>query len=53
MFTRLYQNAIICVHMQYGVSVLHAAAWGRLSDLAKELIEAGLDIHHKTKVRVR
>ena len=32
---------------------MHAAAYGGLSDVAKELIEAGLDIHHTNKVRVR
>ena len=32
--------------------MLFAAAWGGLSDLAKELIAAGLDIKHENKVRV-
>ena len=39
--------------VQDGSCVLYAAARGGLSDLAKELIAAGLDIHHKNKVRVR
>ena len=52
-FARLCQNAIICVHMQSGASVLYAAAHGGLSDLAKELIDAGLDINHKKKVRAQ
>ena len=38
---------------QDGSSMLHAAANGGLSDLAKELIAAGVDIHHKDKVRMR
>ena len=32
--------------------MLHAAAFGSLSDLAKELVEAGLDIKHTDKVIV-
>ena len=38
--------------MQDESSVLYAAAFGGLSDLAKELVEAGLDVKHTNKVLV-
>ena len=44
-----FGDALVCV-VQYGMTVLMCAAEGGLSELSRDLVERGVDIHAASKV---